>query len=225
MVNTTRSVFDKQLNDLQIDVLKLSELVTTQALQATKALQKRDMSIAHRVDEFDATINRIRYEVEERSYTLLALQQPNARDMRRIVASVSVVTNLERMGDHAAGIARLVLRMEHLPSTLYVPEFDDMAELSAINLTDAMRALTEEDVALARSIVNRDDQIDQLHQTIYDLLIETMAQDSSQIECATMLMWVSHNFERYADRISNICERIVYMVTGGLNEPRPDSMP
>src|SRR5712691_7277956 len=111
MVATTRTVFDHQLQDLQNRTLQLSERVAEQLLQATQALQQHDLNLAQRVDKADAEINALRFEIEESCYTLLALQQPNSHDMRRIVASVSVVTNLERMGDHAAGIARLALKM------------------------------------------------------------------------------------------------------------------
>jgi phosphate transport system protein len=225
MVASTRSVFDRQLSDLESQVLQLFSMVAAQGADAIKALNEHDLTIARRVDVFDKTINRLRYEIEEKSYTLLALQQPNGHDMRRIVGTVSVVTNLERMGDHAAGIARLALRMEHLPSMLCIPEFDQMLAISAKNLGDAQTALVNEDVVLARAVITRDDEIDDLHQKVYDGLIRTMGSDSESIECATMMMWVSHNLERYADRISNICERIIYMATGVLNEPRSDVMP
>ncbi len=225
MVATTRSAFDRQLSDLQDNVLYLSELVATQVLQAIQALQTHDMEAARRVDGLDATINRLRYELEENCYTLLALQQPNSRDMRRIVSTISIVTNLERMGDHAAGIARLALRMETTPCNIHVPEFDEMAALAAASLRDAMTAMTAWDKVLARAVIDRDANIDRLHQQVYDHLIKMMTKHPSRIECATMMLWVSHNLERYADRISNICERIVYLITGQLHEPRHDTMP
>src|SRR5258708_23871460 len=183
MVATTRSVFDKQLDGLRDNTLQIAEMVATQIEQATRAFQKHDMAIAQRVAEFDATINRLRYNVEEQSYTLLALQQPNARDMRRIVTTVSVVTNLERMGDHAAGIARLALRLGEQPSPIFVPEFTEMAEMVVANLNDAMNAFTYEDAALARRVVSRDDEIDKLHHVVYQRLIETMASNPSTVEC------------------------------------------
>ena len=223
MVATNRATFDKQLNELNSQVLQVAELVEVQAEQAICALQKHDLEVAHRVNEFDKTINQKRYEIEERCYTLLALQQPNSRDMRRIVANVSVVTNLERMGDHAAGIARLVLR---LPETISeVPEFGEMMKVANANLRDAMIGFAHNDTDLVREVVRRDAQIDALHKKVYDRLIKLMIADPTQIECATMLLWVSHNIERYADRISNICERIIYMVTGNLHEPRPVPVP
>jgi phosphate transport system protein len=218
-------VFDRQLSDLESQVLHIFSLVATQGTDAINALNQRDMEIARRVDQFDKTINRLRYEVEEKAYTLLALQQPNGHDMRRIVGTVSIVTNLERMGDHAAGIARLALRMQNIPASLYIREFDQMLSITLKNLEDCKTALLTEDAVLARAIVSRDDEIDNLHKTVYDQLISTMSADADSIECATMMMWVSHNLERYADRISNICERIVYMATGNLHEPRSDVMP
>src|SRR5690348_1332445 len=120
MVASTRSVFDKQLYDLQCGVQQTAELVVQQIMQATTALQNRDLGIARQVDVFDQTINLKRYELEEKCYAMLALQQPNSHDMRRIVGTVSIVTNLERMGDHAAGIARLILRIGNVPNNLDV---------------------------------------------------------------------------------------------------------
>lgn len=222
---TTRSAFDRQLNELTQDVLSLAEMVESQLLESVKALQTFDMVRAQRVADYDNTINRLRYEIEENAYTLLALQSPMARDMRRIVATVSVVTNLERMGDHAAGIARLVIRMANTGCQLSCATFDQMATLSVSMLRDAMTALTSQDVALAKAVTVRDEQIDALHQAAYNELIQTMTGDPATVECATMLMWCSHNLERYADRISNICDRIQYLITGNLHEARIDPMP
>jgi phosphate transport system protein len=219
-----RSAFDRQLRMLENDVLRAAELVETQLVDAVNALQRQNIRAAQRVEAFDVTINRLRYEIEEQAYALLALQQPNAGDMRRIVAAVSIATNLERMGDYAAGIARLVMRMTNAPTTVHVAAFDEMARLATENLRDVMNALSTGDVALARRVVRRDEEIDQRHKAVYDQLIQTMIDDTSTVEQATMLLWVSHNIERFADRICNICERVVYMVTGDLHEPRPEPM-
>jgi phosphate transport system protein len=222
MVATTRTVFDHQLQDLQNRTLQLAGQVAEQLLQATRALQQHDLNLAQRVDKADAEINAIRFEIEESCYTLLALQQPNSHDMRRIVASVSVVTNLERMGDHAAGIARLALEMDR---SIPVEEFDEMAKIATTNLADAMTAFTTEEIVLARAVVLHDEPVDHLHKAVYDRLIRMMTEDTSTVECATKLLWVSHNLERYADRTSNICERTIYLATGELRHPRVDPMP
>jgi phosphate transport system protein len=225
MAASARMTFERQLAALQDNVLHLSEMVIVQVLQASDALQRDDMALARHVEEFDATVNQLRYGIEEQCYTLLALQQPNSRDMRRIVSMVSIATNLERMGDHAAGIARLALRLDGVASTVYVAEFQAMAHLAQANLRDAMTALVTEDKALARAVVLRDAEIDLHHKDIYDRLIKLMTSDVATIPRATLLLWVSHNLERYADRISNICERINYVITGDLYEPRVDPMP
>lgn len=220
-----RVAFDRQLNLLESDVLRLGEMVETQLTQTIKALQSRDVDSARRIAEFDATVNRLRYDVEEQSYLLLALQQPTAGDMRRIVAAVSIATNLERMGDHAASIARAVQAMGDRPFPIGLDTFLQMAGMAARNLSDAMMALDKQDASLARAVVRRDEQIDALHKQTYELLIAAMIADPTAVECATRLLEVSHDLERYADRVSNICERVVYMVTGALCEPRVDPMP
>lgn len=218
-----RTGFERQLNTLHVDLLRLAELVETQLSEALKSLQNRNLEQAQRVDAYDATINRLRYEIEEQCYELLALQQPNTTDLRRIVAGVSIATNLERMGDHAAGIARLTLRMARLAAVIHIPMFNDMARLATENLRLAMQAFEANDAKLARDVVKRDDAIDALHKQAYDYLIRTMTENPQTIEYATMLLWVSHDLERFADRINNICERICYTVTGVLFEPRTES--
>ena len=225
MVASTRSVFDRQLETLQSDVLRLAEMVESQLMQAFKALQTRDVGLAWRVDTYDASVNRMRYSVEEQAYTLLALQQPNARDMRRIVAAVSIVTNLERMGDHAAGIARLVLSMNNIQANVTISEFSQMNELIIANFHDAIQAMRSDNHILAHDVMLRDEQIDDLHKQVYLKLINIMSDDPGMIEYATKLLWVSHNLERYSDRIGNICERVSYMITGILHEQRADEMP
>lgn len=215
-----RTLFDRQLQDLDNSTLRLAELVETQLTQAVRALQTRDLATARRVDEFDATINQLRYEIEEHCYELLALQQPNARDMRRIVAGVSIATNLERMGDHAAGIARVTQRIADMPVPVHVPLFTDMAKLASANLMEALKAMAAQDAILARAVVRRDDEVDKMHKLVYGQLIQTMMTNPATVEYATLLLWVSHDIERFADRISNICERIIYTVTGNLYELR-----
>jgi phosphate transport system protein len=224
MVAALRSQFDRQLETLQRDVLRLAEMVNGQINQAVKAQEKRDMGVAWRVDTYDSTVNRLRCSIEEQAYTLLALQQPNAGDMRRIVAAVSIVTNLERMGDHAAGIARIVLAIPEGSPTIAVPEFADMTALITKNLNDTMDAYLREDHVLAQDVAARDHAIDVLHHQVYMKMIALMTENKDIIEQATKVLWVSHNLERISDRIANICERISYVATGVLYETPHDAM-
>lgn len=221
---TTRSVFDRQLCTLREEVQQLSEMVAQSLTLSAAALQKHDLATARLVDQADARINAQRFEIEEQAYKLLALQQPNASDMRAIVATVSVVTNLERMGDHAAGIARLVLRMGDSACLEVPPEFSKMADLGLAMLHDSITAFVTHDQILARSVVARDGQVDQLHKQAYERLIAAMQNDPQAVECGTLMLWVSHNLERIADRSANICERVTFLVTGDLVH-RHDPMP
>ncbi len=221
---TTRSTFDRQLGLLRDDALQLSEMVAQSISDSLSALEKQDQALAKRVDQFDSQVNARRFQIEEEAYKLLALQQPVSSDMRAIVATVSVVTNLERMGDHAAGIARLVLRMRE-GANLHIPaEIREMGLLSQIMLRDAMTALVTHDNVLARSVVARDVEVDRLHKQAYNQLIAAMTNDPTTVECCTFMLWVSHNLERIADRAANICERVTYLVTGELVH-RHDPMP
>lgn len=220
MATATRSILDSKLKSLQDGVVLLSELVESQLLEAEKALQARDVNRARRVAEFDRSINEERYRLEEEAYTLMALQSPTTRDLRALVSVVSIVTNLERMADHAAGIARLVLRMEGQTTQVHLPALHEMVELSVVALRQAMLAFTRWDsdaVAMNDAIEER---IDALHQRCYDQLIATMTADASSIENCTMLLWISHNIERFADRVSNICDRITFVATGDLCRSR-----
>ncbi len=221
---TTRSVFDRQLCSLRERVQQLSELVAQSITLSITALQKHDLDVARLIDRADAQINAHRFEIEEQAYQLLALQQPNASDMRAIVATVSIVTNLERMGDHAAGIARLVLRMGNCQTLEMPPEFAQMAQLDLAMLTDSITAFVTHDQILARSVVARDGEVDRLHKLAYERLLAAMQHDLQAVECGTLMLWVSHNLERIGDRSANICERVTFLVTGDLvhhHDPMP----
>lgn len=225
MTATTRSSLDHKLNTLQDGVVHLSVLVENQLTEAAKALQLRDITRARRVSSFDRTINEERYRLEEEAYTLMALQAPNTRDLRAMVSIVSVVTNLERMADHAAGIARLVERMAGQTSHVHLPTFNEMVDLCIVALRQTMSAFLQWDVSKINAVTDIENRIDMLHKRCYDHLIGTMTSDPSTIENCTMLLWVSHNIERFADRTANICDRITFVATGELRTPRHDEMP
>ncbi len=205
-------------------------MVESQLVEAMKALRLRDVAIATRIRAYDARVNEKRYAIEEKAYLLLALQQPMAQDMRRIVAAVSIVTNLERMGDHASGIAHIVQKLygpqAQTKATIEIPEFAQMTEIATANLRDAMRALEKSDQQLARSVVARDEQVDNLYHQVYAKLVGLMTQNPTLIEEATQLLRIAHDLERFSDRAGNICERISYVITGVLhNDHREDRLP
>ena len=221
---TNRSTFDRQLGILRDQVIQISDLVEQTIAESMKALQKHDFEMAQHINQFDSQINARRFQVEEYAYQLLALQQPNASDLRLIVALVSVVTNLERIGDHAAGIARLVLRLGEHPALPTPDEFSPMAGLAQWLVRNAMTSFVTSDLDLAKQVLIRDAEINQLHQSVYHSIIEQMTHNPATVESGTLLLWVSHNLERIGDRATNIAGRVPYLVRGELIR-HPDAMP
>jgi phosphate transport system protein len=226
-MTSTRSRFDYELKKLEKDLVHLSEMVSQAVDSSVTALFDHDIELAKEIERDDTRINKLRLEIEESCYTMVALQQPNTADMRMLMASVSIVTNLERMGDHAAGIARLVERLGTNPSSTNAPvptQFREMSRIALNMLHNAMAGLDRQDVPLEQEVIKEDGKVDALHKEVYDLLLQHMIKDPSSIEPCTLMLWVSHNLERIADRVTNICERVVYLLTGELTET-PDPMP
>src|SRR5258708_5625322 len=218
VMTSTRSRFDYELKKLQKDLMHLSEMVGQAIDSSVVALYEHDLELAKQVDRDDARINKLRLDIEESVYMLVALQQPIASDMRLLMASITIVTNLERMGDHAAGIARLVERIGPDPVTPIPAAFKEMSRNAQNMLHNAMVGLERRDQELARQVISQDASVDALHKQVYDLLLQQMIKDPSTIEVCTLLLWVSHNLERIADRVTNICERVIYLLTGELTE-------
>jgi phosphate transport system protein len=214
----TRVIFDRSLVEIRDDLLRLSSMADKSIALSMKALVERNADLARQVSADDALLNDVRFAIEEKSYTLIATQQPNATDLRDIVGAVSVATNLERIGDHAAGIARLTLRMVDQPLLHPLVALPQMAELGREMVKCAVDSFLEHNADLAEKTVERDREIDALHEHVYRDLLDFMMKDPATIERATYLLWVSHNLERIGDRSTNICERAVYAVTGILKE-------
>jgi phosphate transport system protein len=166
----------------------------------------------------DMDINRKRYETEEKCLELLALQQPMARDLRTIVAVLHVIVDLERMGDHAEGIAKVAIMLaDEAPLKPYI-DIPRMAEISVRMLKESIEAFKLRDVEMARRTCDADDEVDALYDQVYRELLVYMLNDPKTIERATHITWIAHNLERIADRVTNICERVVYMVQGTYEE-------
>ncbi|MEP7286215.1 MAG: phosphate signaling complex protein PhoU [Chloroflexota bacterium] len=214
----TRVLFDRSLIDIRDHLLRLSSMTDKAIVDCMKALQERNADLAQQVSANDSNLNDVRYAIEEKCYTVIATQQPNATDLRDIVGSLSVATNLERIGDHAAGIARLTLRMIDQPLLKPLVDIPQMAEIGREMVKGAVDAFLEHDAALAEKLVERDKDVDRLQDQVYKDLLEIMIKDTATIERATFLLWVSHNLERIGDRATNICERAVYAATGELKE-------
>jgi phosphate transport system protein len=214
----TRTAYDARLAEIQEDILLMGVMVEAAIERGIKALQERDVSLAHQVIEDDLRVNDKRYEIEDKCLELIATQQPLAGDLRTIVSVLHIAVDLERMGDHAEGIAKVALMLaDDAPLR---PDLD-IARMSGIAtrmLMASLEAFKERDASQARAICNDDDEVDALYDEMYRELIMVMVNDPATIERATHITWVAHNLERIADRVTNICERVVYLVEGRIQE-------
>ena len=217
-----RETLDRQIHHLQDEVLLLGSMVEQAMIAAVDALTRRDVQTSRRIFENDHLINEKRYAIENAILILIATQQPMARDLRLLAAILEVITELERMGDYAKGIAKVTIRLEDAPLPINLREFSVMAELAVNMLHRALGAFIAENAQQAYEIPKDDDQIDDLYNRIYRSLVSAMIANPEVIDNANLLMWVAHNIERLGDRVTNICERTVFICTGELMEMDTD---
>jgi phosphate transport system protein len=209
---------DRQLNQLQQEVVSLAEIVDKATGRAVDALKRRDLAESQQVVREDDYIDQKRYEIEERCIDLIATQQPMARDLRTIIALLHITVELERMGDYAEGIAKISLMMGEEPPLKPLIDIPRMAEKATQMLRDSMDALVSRDVVKANQVLQDDDEVDNLYDQVYRELLLFMIQDPHTIQRATYLLWTAHDLERIADRATNISEKVIFLVTGKLVE-------
>jgi phosphate transport system protein len=218
----TRQIFDLQLQHLQEDVVSLGSMVADALVRSVDQLKQRDQAGSRLLIAQDRTVNEKRFEIEDKVLTLIATQQPMARDLRLLGAALEISTELERMGDYAKGIARINLMIGEQPLMMPLVDLPVMATKATEMLRQALQAFTAGDAELARTLPPRDDEVDHLYEQVYRELVSYIVEDRSTIEQANLLMWAAHNLERTADRVINLCERVVYMATGQLEEMDSD---
>jgi phosphate transport system protein len=192
--------------------------VEQQILGAVEALKKRDLDRARQIQDMDDQVNARRYSIEEQVMIVIATQQPMAHDLRLLASILEVSGEMERMGDYAKGIAKVNIRMADQPLLKPLVDIPRMAQKGADMLHRALLAFINEDVVTARAIPAEDDEVDELYTQVYHELMMFVIQDARTIERANWLLWVAHNLERLADRVTNICERTIFTATGELKE-------
>jgi phosphate transport system protein len=213
-----RSAFDQELEELRDNVLLLGSMVDTAINRSIQALKGRNQVQAQQIIADDEKINQLRFKIEEECLGLIARQQPAARDLRFIVAAMNIVLDLERMADHAAGIATIVLRMGDAPLLKPLIDLPRMAQISQDMLRQSLDAFVSGNPDEALAITQIDDEVDQLYNQIFRELISFMIEDPRTVTRAMYLLFCAHNVERIADRVTNICERVVFVVTGRMEE-------
>jgi phosphate transport system protein len=186
--------------------------------RSTEALKTQDVALAQQVVSADHDINELRWSLEDEALAVIAMQAPMAGDLRQIAAGLHIISELERMGDHAAGNAKIVLLTADEPPLKPLVDIPRMSGVARSMLASAIDAFIRSDVELARATMAMDDEIDELYNQVYRELLTYMMQDPHTINRATHLLWAAHNLERIGDRTENICEFVVYSVTGNISE-------
>jgi phosphate transport system protein len=213
-----RKTFESEIQQMKDEIILLGSMVEQNLLDAVEAMKKRDAAASHRVIELDKQINAKRFELEHQVMIIIATQQPMAHDLRLLASLFEVISELERMGDYAKGIGIINVRMGDQPLLKPLVDIPRMAQVGTSMLHRALAAFVTEDIEAARAIPQDDNLVDELYIQVYRELMTYIMADPKNIERANWLLWVAHNLERFADRVTNICERTIFIVTGELNE-------
>jgi phosphate transport system protein len=214
----TRTAFHKKLREIQDDILAMGSMVSKAISRSIEALKNRDLDLANQVIADDKKVDRKRFEIEDKCVELIATQQPMASDLRTILAVLNILSEVERIGDYAEGIAKIAVMIGNEPPLKPLIDIPRMAEQTVDMLRRSLDAFVNRDAEAAKKIVTEDDTIDHLYDQVFRELLMFMAEDPKTITRATRLIWVAHNLERAADRVTNICERVVFVVTGKMEE-------
>jgi phosphate transport system protein len=213
-----RNAFDRELKDLEQRLQELGRMVEDALVEAVEALKHRDLEKASQIIDADRSVNERRYAIEQETFVVIATQQPMAVDLRTLAAVLEIATELERIGDYAKGIAKITIKMGTEPFVKPLIDIPRMAEKARNMLHRALEAFFGRDTELARAIPMEDDEMDALYLQIFRELTTYIITEPKLVDRASYLIWVAHNLERAADRVVNICERVIFMVTGEVVE-------
>src|SRR5713226_482963 len=214
----TRRVLDRELHQIQDDLLRMGSLIDSAISRAIQSLAVRDLRLARQIVAEDSQVNALRFQIEEACLTTIATQQPTATDLRLVVATIILASELERMGDYAAGIGRTVLRMGDEPLLKLLVDMPRMAEIDREMLRDVLDAYVARDALAARTVAARDDELDNLYNQIFREILTYILEDPTSTTRALYLLFSSHNLERIGDRVVNIAERVIFMNSGEMRE-------
>ena len=215
-----RATFEAELKYLKDELLLLGNLVEQQIQGAVESFKQRDPQLSRTIVEKDDEVNEKRYMIEEQVLITIATQQPMARDLRLLASILEIAGELERIGDYAKGIATINIRMGEEALLTPLVKIPMMAEKCSSMLHRAIQAFIQEDIEEANQIPREDDEVDRLYEEVYNSMMEKIVHDENAIQRANWILWVAHNLERVADRVTNICERTIFTVTGDMKEIR-----
>jgi phosphate transport system protein len=222
LATKSRKSLDRDLKSIREQLVSLGDEVEETLARAMQALETRNEKLSQEIIEHDLKLNDLRYEIEHACLSSIATQQPAAGDLREVIAVLSIVGDLERMGDHAAGIAKTVLRMKESPEQTVPDGLRKMADIDRDMLRQSMQAFVDRDGDLAYKVALQDDKIDSQYQSLFRDLMEKMGEEPTSSDVMLYFMFAGHNLERIADRVTNIAERVIFMVSGRLTELNPE---
>lgn len=209
-----RNHFDSQLQELNLDLIKMGSAIEEAIIKAVDALVKRDLALAKEAIDFDAVIDDMERGIERRCLKLLLQQQPVATDLRKISSALKMITDMERIGDHAADISEITQRLskdDYFDELKHIPK---MAEATIKMVKEAIDAYVNYDINLAKAVIKSDDIVDDLFNDVKNSLIELIGKDKSYGEHAIDLMMIAKYFERIGDHAVNIAEWVIFSITG-----------
>lgn len=217
-----RKLFTQKIQNIKDEVLLLGSMVEDAVIKAVQSLKQRNVNLAKQIYQHDIELNDKRFTIENAILILIATQQPMARDLRQLASMLDVISELERMGDYAKGIAKVAIKLENVDLKIPIKEIETMAELAVAMLHKSLTAFIGEDAQTASQIPYDDDAVDKLYEDIYHQAVDLMMHNPQNVDNANLVIWVGHNLERLADRVTNICERTVFIATGELMELEVD---
>ena len=219
-----RERFERKLSELRDDILRMGSMVEEELKLALRALDELDLDLARQVFDADQKVNAMRFSIEEKCFALIVTQQPAAGDLRAIVAVMNMIVDLERMGDQAKGIAKVIPHLKQFANRPRPPQIKQMGDMVGTMLHDSMTAYAQANVDLARLVADRDDEVDKYYAQIFTRIMEQIAETKSQdqVETSYEILRAARELERFGDLATNIAERVIYRVTGNLHETNTD---
>jgi phosphate transport system protein len=213
-----RVTFHQELREIEESVITMATLVESEIARSMQALTQRDAGLAEGVVTSDGEVNELQRKIRNRCTSAIALQAPVARDLRELITVQLVINELERMGDHAVGISKQTLRIRDYETSPIAYELTALSKLVREQVRACIQAFVDVNVQQAREICEKDDDIDQQYRTIFAEVVDLMSRDSASVPVATSLLFIAHDLERIGDRVTNICEDVIYMVSGQIEE-------
>ena len=210
----SRKVFEANLEELHNDLLRMGSIVEKQIHDCIDALVNQNTEKAEKIMQNDDVVDDLESEIEDKAIKLIAMQQPLASDLRNIFTTTKIVTDLERMADHAVDIAKITLRLKDEKYIKQLIDIPRMAEIVELMIKDSLDAYVEGDIEKAYAVCKRDDKVDAIYKEVFKELLELMIQNPKTVNQATQFLFICKFLERIADHTTNICEWTIYLVTG-----------